>query len=85
MREKPRKLVSVTQTNSLYTTDAYSECTRRSAKRSQAVQPPLERRGALRDLASQTANQTDTGVVRGESPSSPRERRSVSAVIRSVM
>ena len=26
--------------------------TRRSAKRSQAVQPPLERRGALRDLAS---------------------------------
>ena len=52
MREKPRKPVSVTQTNSLYTTDAYSECTRRSAERSQAVQPPLERRGALCDLAS---------------------------------
>ena len=56
MREKPRKLVSVTQTNSLYTTDAYSECTRRSAKRSQAVQPPLERRGALCDLASLMSN-----------------------------
>ena len=30
--------------------------TRRSAKRSQAVQPPLERRGAPRDLASRTEN-----------------------------
>ena len=28
--------------------------TRRSPKRSQAAQPPLERRGALRDLASKT-------------------------------
>ena len=30
--------------------------TRRSTKRSQAVQPPLERRGAPRDLASKTEN-----------------------------
>ena len=52
MREKPRNPVSVTKKITLYPTDAYSECTRRSAKRSQAVQPPLERRGALCDLAS---------------------------------
>ena len=32
------------------------DLTRRSPKRSQAAQPPLERCGALRDLASQTKN-----------------------------
>ena len=35
------------------TTCTFSEITRRSPKRSQAAQPPLERRGAKCDLASQ--------------------------------
>ena len=36
--------------------DTRRSTARRSAKRSQAVQPPLERRGALCDLASQMEN-----------------------------
>ena len=61
--------------------------TRRSPKRSQAAQPPLERRGALWDppkaflvglvcdFAREMKTQIDTGVVRVESPSSPRGPR----------
>ena len=38
--------------------------TRRSAKRSQAVQPPLERRGALSECRAPTKHYVGTGVVR---------------------
>ena len=60
--------------------------TRRSPKLAQrAFAPALASRGALRDLASQTDNKVDTGAVRVESPSSPRERRSVNTVRRSII
>ena len=59
--------------------------TRRSAKRSQAVQPPLERRGALSECRATPLIQIGTGFKLRVPNSSARAGFSVSTVRRSIM